>query len=360
MRNFIFFRNDNIGDFIILSSIIKRIRDKHKKSHITVVCSKKNYKFIKNYSIIDKLIIYDKKFNFYKKVELLFKILEKKYFISFAVDGKTFSNLCNLLLNAKFKLGICYKYKIKTPFFNFFWSKPNIFYKYFILDKYEDFTSKKHLTRIEHLPTKLLNLIKFFNLDINLKTKYFFEVNKSYINKYNNFKKKYLPRKFIVIHLDEKWLDINNIENDLSNTLNHFQKKIRKNILITSFNNNFPYYKNIKKKFPLMRFSEHKVKKFNFLNKSKILILENTSIPLFERIVNSSIFSISCHAGFLVHIAGFNNTNLIDIINKNDYLWYSCWKPKNTEHKFIYKSNNSKKYSLKKIFDDTFKSSKIF
>ena len=138
MKNFIFFRNDRIGDFIILTSIIKGIKDKHKKSHVTVLCSPKNYKFIKNYSIIDKLIVYDKEFNFYKKVKLLSEILKKKYLISFAVDGKTFSNLCNLLLRAKFKLGLCYKYKIRTPFFNFYWSKPNIFYKYFFY-KFEHF-----------------------------------------------------------------------------------------------------------------------------------------------------------------------------------------------------------------------------
>ena len=70
MKNFIFFRNDRIGDFIILTSIIKGIKDKHKKSHVTVLCSPKNYKFIKNYSIIDKLIVYDKQFNFYKKVKV--------------------------------------------------------------------------------------------------------------------------------------------------------------------------------------------------------------------------------------------------------------------------------------------------
>ena len=39
-----------------------------------------------------------------------------------------------------------------------------------------------------------------------------------------------------------------------------------------------------------------------------------------ERLVNYSSFAISCHSGFLVQIAGTNNSKIIDIINKNDLI----------------------------------------
>ena len=68
-----------------------------------------------------------------------------------------------------------------------------------------------------------------------------------------------------------------------------------------------------------------------------------------ERLVNYSSFAISCHSGFLVQIAGSNNAKIIDIINKKDYLWYSCWKPLNTKHKFIYKSFKNKQ-SIDAVF----------
>ena len=71
-----------------------------------------------------------------------------------------------------------------------------------------------------------------------------------------------------------------------------------------------------------------------------------------ERLIKYSHFSISCHSGFLVQISGANSTKIIDIINENDYLWYSCWVPLNTSHKFIYKSINGKSFSINKILSD--------
>ena len=81
-------------------------------------------------------------------------------------------------------------------------------------------------------------------------------------------------------------------------------------------------------------------------NYRNIIFLENLSLDIFERIINLSTYSISCHSGFLVQISGFNNTNIIDVINKRDFTWYSCWKPYNTRHKFVFKSNMNRKINL--------------
>ena len=56
MKKFIIFRNDRKGDFLIVTNIIKAIKDKYKDSFITVVCSKYNKKIINSYKIINKVI----------------------------------------------------------------------------------------------------------------------------------------------------------------------------------------------------------------------------------------------------------------------------------------------------------------
>ena len=113
-----------------------------------------------------------------------------------------------------------------------------------------------------------------------------------------------------------------------------FQKKINKKILLTSFNNKFDYFLNLKSKF----------KK----NKNKnIILFENSSLDFMERMIYYSTFAISCHSGFLVQISGANNSKIIDIINKKDFFWYSCWIPKNTFHKFIFKSNDNESFEIK-------------
>ena len=61
MKRIIIFRADRLGDFLIISNIIKAIKKKYKDSHITVVGSKFNNNFIKSYKVIDRVIVYDKK-----------------------------------------------------------------------------------------------------------------------------------------------------------------------------------------------------------------------------------------------------------------------------------------------------------
>ncbi len=323
MKKFIFFRNDRLGDFIILTNILKSIKEKYQDSHITVVCSPLNYSLIKKYKIVNQIYIHSKKNSFYKTISLLNKIIRNNYYASFAVDGKSFSNICNLLIKAKYKLGLVYNYKI----FNFWFSKPNFLYKYFIFDKYETFTSKKNLTKIEHLPTKLINLANYFKLNLKPKKKYYFNITIKDKKIFKKYYTKFIKKKYILLHFDEKWTDINSINDKLFLNLLKLQKRIKKKIIITSFKNKNEYFLNLKKKI-----SKHKHDK-------NILLVENSNLPFFERLINHSICSISCHSGFLVQIAGSNSCNLIDVIHKNDYNWYSSWKPKNTKHKFIFKSN---------------------
>ena len=90
MKNFIFFRNDRLGDFLIISNLIKAIKNKYPYSKITIVSSKYNNHFIKKYKIIDNVILYDKEYSILKKFKILKKIIKKNYEASFALDGKSF------------------------------------------------------------------------------------------------------------------------------------------------------------------------------------------------------------------------------------------------------------------------------
>ena len=331
MKRFIFFRNDRLGDFIIITNLLKSIKKKYPDSNITLVSSFYNHKFIKKYKIIDKVILYNKDLNFVKKIGIFKQIIKDKYYASFFIDGKSFSNFCSIFIKAKYKLGLFYRYK----FFLFPLLKPNYLYTFFF-DKYETFTSKKFLSEIEHLPSKFIKLGNYLNLNIKKKDSYYF------FNEINPFKTKYkniFKRKFILFHLDEKWFDIEGINEDLYSNLCNFQKKIKKKLVITSHKNNFDYYKNFKKE----------LKK----NKNKkIILLENTNLEIMEKLIKYSSYAISCHSGFLVQISGANNSKIIDIINKKDFKWYSCWIPKNTIHKFVFKSTEKIKFKLEKILFD--------
>ena len=95
MKRIIIFRADRLGDFLIISNIIKAIKKKYKNSHITVVGSQYNHKFIKSYKVIDKVIIYDKRKSLKEKINIFNYIMKNKYFCSLSLDGKSFSNIAN-------------------------------------------------------------------------------------------------------------------------------------------------------------------------------------------------------------------------------------------------------------------------
>ena len=145
MKKFIIFRTDRLGDFLIITNIIRAIKRKYKNSHITVVGSPYNKKIINSYKTINKVLIYDKNSTLRKKISIFSNIVKSNYFCSLSLDGKSFSNFANLFLKAKKKFGIAYKFNLFDFVLNLKWSKPNFFYNYFIFDKFETFTSKKNL-----------------------------------------------------------------------------------------------------------------------------------------------------------------------------------------------------------------------
>jgi hypothetical protein len=55
--------------------------------------------------------------------------------------------------------------------------------------------------------------------------------------------------KYIFVHLDEKCLDINGVDNDLLYVLTKMSKDLNIKLIISSYNNNHNYYINLKNEY---------------------------------------------------------------------------------------------------------------
>ena len=100
MKKFIFFRTDRLGDYIIIKNIIYKLKKKYPNYEIIVVASQYNYNFIKQNKLINRVILFNKNFNLFKKIKIFKDIIKNKYYGSFSIDGKSFSNLCNFFINS--------------------------------------------------------------------------------------------------------------------------------------------------------------------------------------------------------------------------------------------------------------------
>ena len=116
MNQFLIFRTDRIGDFILTSILIKSIKRNNPKSKITVICSEKNFEYIKNYSLVDETIIFPN--TFFKKISFYLSIMRKKIDYSLCLDGKKRSIFASCLSNAKVKIFTVTKRFYKTFLFS--------------------------------------------------------------------------------------------------------------------------------------------------------------------------------------------------------------------------------------------------
>ena len=352
-KHFIIFRTDKLGDFIIHSRPILELKKKFPHSIITVVCSDLNKKIISKFSFIDHIIVFNKSDPLISKFKIFIKIIFQNYYASFILDGKNFSYLCNIFLKSSNKIGLVHRSQ-KKIFFKLTLTKPNSIYNYFFFNKHESFTNRNSLQHVEHFPQKYINLFsEFISSDISVNSHYAFELQENSNLLYFKICEALKNDNFIILHFDEKWLDIISSNDKLINEIINLQITNNLKIIITAYNNTFEYFNVLKKKFSYYDCVNLKdASELTSYQNSKILILDNLEIFLFERFLKNSKANISCHSGFIAQVCGSNNGKIIDIINEADEIWYSCWKPKNTFHKFVYKSSPNKKNSLNKIFSN--------
>ena len=335
MKNkIIFFSIDRMGDYLIRSNVIKKISEHYNYNEI--VCSNINSKLIKNQNFFNKISIFDNNSKFTQKLKYIYHYSFAQYDSVIVFDGKNISNLLLFLIRAKFKFTFIYKKKkiinkIKLYFLKLIYDFYNI--KYVVLNNRDIIEDGA----LDNYPQKYMLLRNFFD-GIESKTYYLEKSTTSIFSKIKNT--------YIVIHLDEKFDDIIDIDKNFNYALKNFSECINKKLIITSYNNRSSYYQNINiLKKNLSSFS------LNDLTKHKMIIIENLPINDFQGLLENSHCNISSHSGYFVHTSLALEKNTIDLMNHKDQAWLQTWINQKNKYKIIFKSNPKYMINIENILE---------
>ncbi len=282
--NYLIFRTDRIGDFLISAILIKSIIKNDPNARITVVASEKNFLYIKDFKYIHEVFLL--KNNFFDKIKLIYK-LKKKYYNKIIIhDDKKRSKFISFFLKSENKILV------------------------------------KNNNQYSHI-----KIIK----DILKKTE--FDFHKDSLNILDEkFPKNINNEKYIHFHFDEKWIHADyikkyiNIEptkNELIDFIDLIVKRSNKNLVITTGLKSPKVLSDV--------FSE-------FAN-SKIIYQNNLNFIDLEKVVVKSELLISCH-GAISHVAASRNIKQIDIIDKS--YDYSRWTEHFRNYNFLYRDKFNK------------------
>ena len=117
--NYLIFRTDRIGDFLIISTLIKSIKRNDPKSKVFIVASKKNEEFIKKNHLVDKVFLLKSK-KISDRIKLLLELRKYKFDNIIVSDKKNRSIIFTLLLKSKNKIFNVSKY-LQKKFLNIFY-----------------------------------------------------------------------------------------------------------------------------------------------------------------------------------------------------------------------------------------------
>lgn len=305
IKEYIFFRTDRIGDFLMSSILFKSIKRSDPNSFITVVASKKNYEYIKKIDFIDKVILFPT--SYHNKLLFYFSFFLKKFHLICVLDGKKRSIYFTFLTRAKFKFLFTYKnfYKI---FLNLFFNK--IYLDNDCIDKISEIKN-------------LLNLVNLNFLTDDLNTLNIKKINSRKLPLFSS-------TNYILLHFDEKWIfndyikTYTSIEPIDTDQLNFFLEQLiltqGKDIIITTgyIENKFTKY--FKRQFINTLDNLYELKS----NNRKIIFFDNLSIFELEKLILNSDTFITCH-GAPSHIAASLNKKMIDIVDDSENIFFNKW-----------------------------------
>ena len=192
------------------------------------------------------------------------------------------------------------------------------------------FFSKKYTTILDNqiIPLKYLYKSILDKIGVKIIKRDYKILLHQNIKKINIFKNENIKnKKYILIHLDEKWFSDFYIKKYTNISLKKYDfflfikkivKKYYANLIITTGTIELPFITEISNEY------------FNFnkkgyyylkLGKYKIILLKKISIENLEIVTMNANNVITCH-GPLSLISGSFNVNLIDIIEKTQAKWY--------------------------------------
>ena len=291
IKKILIYRTDRFGDFLISAPFVKNLKLKFPNCKIHIMCSLYNENLVKNFSFIDKSYIF--KEGFFNRILIVFAFLFKKYDYLIILDGKRRSLFHALFLRGKifcllknnFLMNVC-------RFFNI---------NYVINSEVQSqFTNFKYLANIIGFEIKNYNIYdnyKFTNVNFNL------------------------PKKFILLHLDEKWFtrtyyfdytDINPDKNSILKIINFIISK-NYHIVITTGAMKLNLIKQISKL----------IYNNNFLSK-KVIILDKTSFHEIQYIISKSKALICCEGG-VSHVSYFFDIATLALYEKSRKNFYNYW-----------------------------------
>jgi len=320
MNNYIFFRTDRIGDFLVSAILINSIKRNDKNAEITVVCSKKNYFYVKSFDFVNHAILYPS--SFIKKLIFFFNLRKKKYFLTGALDGKKRSIYSCIFCNSKKKVLLTTKNffeKVFSPFFNM------------ILN------FNKDKTRIE----EIREILSFCNF--NFKES---DLNLFQNRTLNNLKLKNIEKNYTLFHFDEKWIHNDYIKkyksiepnfDEFNKFLENLLVRTKSNIVITT-----GIKSNIIQERLLSNFN--KISDYEYLlnkNSKKIIILVNINFFDLEYVVKNCNMLIACH-GAATHLASAFDKKIIDVFDESQRDFYAKWNSHFRNYTYLYRKDFSK------------------
>ena len=320
MNNYLIFRTDRIGDYILSQILINSISSNDKKSRIYIIASEKNFFYVNRFNNIYKVFLFKKKILLI--IKLFFSLRKINFHKIIVLDGKRRSFFFSLFIKSK-KIAL-----IKNKFLIFLSKKLNI--KFFI--------NQEEVPLVDNLK-KILNELKFklSKNDYNIHKHYQFKKDldwKILKKNKNNFH----------LHIDEKWFtrfyykDYTNIDLNYNNLILFIEfiiKKFKCNIIITTGSIELPIINNIKNNFN--KFNKN-IYFQNFSN-HKVFFHDSLNFMDLENIIRLSKFLICCE-GSISHLSYSFKIKTFALIEKKREVFYRHW----TSHmgnniKLIYRSN---------------------
>jgi len=302
MNRYLLFRTDRIGDFLLSSVLLKSIKRNDPNSYISVVCSSKNYHYVKQFHLVDNAILYPEN-SFFKKLLFLTNIRNNQYQYALVCDGKKRSIYSSIFSLSKNKILFTTK-----PFYKFLFK---FFFSKILIDK-------KDVPKIVEFK-EVIKFLKFSYSDNDLNTindngKFDFPINLS---------------NFTLLHFDEKWIHneyiktYNSIEPNIKQLklfLKQIVDKTKKDLVITTGSSSNFLLDQLKIDFQLI---EKNIYKKTF-NSNTVYILPENDFLQIENIVSKCDTVIASH-GAISHVASSFNKKIFDIVDESEKNFFDKW-----------------------------------